>query len=300
MLAPWHWMLLAGVFGATWGSFANVVIVRWRRMSVVRPGSHCFSCGAPIRFYDNVPVVSYLALRGRCRACGARFSPRYAVVELVLALLAAGIARTTLAAGELPAELAAAQFFAWFGFAFALVTTAAIDLERYLVPNAIVLPGVAVGIVANAFVLPLGWMEPAIAAAAGYAAVRGLFVEGYRLLTGRPGMGEGDATLLAMIGAFTGYRGAAFALFAGAAQGLLVGGGMVVRRRRRNEPEPVFEEELDAGGAPPPAPPAGFLGARVPFGPFLAIGALEYLFFGDRLIAGYTGLVDALVRALWG
>jgi len=301
MIAPWQWLACAGVFGALWGSFANVVIVRWpRELSVVKPGSHCFSCGEPIRFYDNIPVLSYAILRGRCRSCGARFSPRYALVELAMALLAVAVARGTLLAAPASFQQAAAEFFLWFAFVFALVTVAMIDLDCYLIPDAIALPGIAIGIAANAFLLPLGWKEPLVAAVAGYALIRLVFIEGYRLLTGRVGMGEGDAKLLAMIGAFTGYQGAVFALFAGALQGLVIGAVVVLRRRRANEPEPVFEEELGADGAPPPeAAPVGFRLARVPFGPFLALGALEHVFFGERLLGWYTDAVDALARAMF-
>jgi leader peptidase (prepilin peptidase)/N-methyltransferase len=299
IVAPWQWQLLAGVFGALWGSFANVVIVRWpREMSVIRPGSHCLACGAPVRFYDNVPVLSYLVLRGRCRDCKARFSPRYALVELAMAVLAVSVARLTLLAEPASFQQAAAEFFVWFAFVFALVTVAMIDVDCYLIPDAIALPGIAIGIAANAFVLPLGWMEPLASAAAGYLLVRLVFIEGYRLLTGRPGMGEGDAKLLAMIGAFAGFRGGVFSLFAGAIQGLAVGSIVVLLRRRSNEPEPVFDEDLDEGAAAA-VEPARFRKARVPFGPFLALGALEYLFFGERLVSAYTAALDALTRALF-
>ena len=298
IVAPWQWQLFAGVFGALWGSFANVVIVRWpREMSVVRPGSRCLACGGPIRLYDNVGVVSYLVLRGRCRDCKAGFSARYALVELAMALLAVGVARLTLLAEPASFEQAAAEFFIWFAFVFALVTIAMIDVDHYLIPDAIALPGIAVGIAANAFVLPLGWTQPLLAAVAGYALVRLVFIEGYRLLTGRPGMGEGDAQLLAMIGAFSGVQGGVFALFAGAIQGLIVGPIVVVWRRRSTAPEPVFEEELEEGGAAA-AEPVRLRKARVPFGPFLALGALEHLFFGERLVAAYTSAVDTLARAL--
>ena len=298
MVAPWQWQLFAGAFGALWGSFANVVIVRWpRELSVVRPGSHCMACGKPIRFYDNVPILSYLVLRGRCRDCKARFSPRYALVELAMALLAVSVARLTLAGDPASFQQAAAEFFAWFGFVFALVTAAMIDADCYLIPDAIALPGIAVGIAANAFVLPLGWMEPLVAAIAGYALIRLVFIEGYRLLTGRPGMGEGDAKLLAMIGAFVGFQGGVFALFAGALQGLIVGTIIVVLRRRSKEPEPVFEEERNEGDED--ERPVRFRKARVPFGPFLALGALEHVFFGEHLVGAYTSAIDALARALW-
>ena len=215
-----------------------------------------------------------------------------------MALLAVSVARLTLLAEPASFQQAAAEFFIWFGFVFALVTAAMIDLDRYLIPDAIALPGIAIGIAANAFVLPLGWMEPLVAAAAGYALVRLVFVEGYRLLTGRPGMGEGDAKLLAMIGAFSGYEGGVFALFAGALQGLIVGTIIVLARRRSHEPEPVFEEERDEGGSK--EQPVPFRKARVPFGPFLALGALEHLFFGERLVAAYTSAVDAIAALFFG
>ena len=97
IVPAWQFIAFAAVFGAMWGSFANVVIVRWPlEMSVVRPASHCISCKTPIRFYDNIPILSYLFLRGKCRHCKASFSPRYMVVELALALLAVGVMRLTM------------------------------------------------------------------------------------------------------------------------------------------------------------------------------------------------------------
>ncbi len=287
---PWQWMAAAFVFGSLWGSFANVVIHRWpREQSVVRPASRCPSCGAPIRWYDNVPVASWLLLRGRCRDCRARISPRYPLVELALALLSVAVVRLTLLADPPTFQQGLAEYFIWFAFVWALVTAALIDLEHYLLPDAIILPGIAVGIAANAFLLDLGWQDPIIAAAGGFAAIRLLFVDGYRLLTGRSGMGAGDPKLVAMLGAFLGVHGVLFALFAGALQGVVAGTIMVVLRRRRGlESEPVFEEERDeeTGETPPPDPRV--LKARVPFGPFLALGALEYLFFGAALLDAWS------------
>ena len=296
-IPAWQWIAAAFVFGALWGSFANVVIHRWpREMSIVRPGSHCPECRAPVRFYDNIPIVSYLVLRGRCRRCRARISPRYAVVELAMALLAVGVVRMTLLAAPPTFQQGLAEFFLWFAFAWALLTAGLIDLEHYLLPDAITLPGIVVGLVANAFVLDLGWKEPLIAAAGGFAVIRLLFVDGYELLTGKPGMGAGDAKLVAMLGAFLGVRGAVFALFAGAIQGVVVGGVMVALRRRRGpEAEPVFEEEVDEKTGEAPPPDARFRKARVPFGPFLALGALEYLFVGPVLVDLYSSGVERLL-----
>jgi leader peptidase (prepilin peptidase) / N-methyltransferase len=293
----WQLDVLAGVFGALWGSFANVVIARWPLgLSVVRPGSHCFSCKAPVRFYDNIPVLSYLLLRGRCRSCGARFSPRYAVVELLTALLSIAVLRMTLMVEPTSLVHGLASYFIWFGFVWALMTAGIIDLQTYLLPDAITLPGIAVGLFARAFVLDGDWMDSVIGAAGGYAVLSLLFVHGYRLLTGRQGMGEGDPKLVAMIGAFLGVRGAMIAVFAGAAQGLVVGTALTLYRRRTGSgpPPPRADEELDEDGAPLEGEPPLRL-AAVPFGPFLALGALEAFFFGPNLLDAYMELAERLL-----
>jgi leader peptidase (prepilin peptidase)/N-methyltransferase len=291
---------IAGVFGALWGSFANVVIARWpREMSVVTPGSHCFSCGAPIRAYDNIPVLSYVFLRGRCRACKARYSPRYAIIELLLGLLAVAVAHRVLRSDPESMAHGLSCFFFGFALCFSLVTAAIIDLDTFLLPDAITLPGIAVGILMN--VLVLQEMPPwdVLAGSAGsYAFLYLVFVKGYAALTGRQGMGEGDPKLLAMIGAFLGVRGAVFALVAGAAQGLVVGLLMVFLRRRakrgahisESSPAPTASDEPEFD---PDAHP-GLLQAAVPFGPFLALGALEY-YFGARSFVGQ--LLDSLLSA---
>ncbi|MCU0662847.1 MAG: prepilin peptidase [Myxococcota bacterium] len=289
---------VAGVFGALWGSFANVVIARWpREMSVVRPGSHCFSCGAPIRFYDNIPIVSYLLLRGRCRACHARFSPRYILVEALLGLLATAVAHRVLASHPPTLAYGLTSFFFGFGLCFALITAALIDLDTFLLPDAITLPGIAVGLVVNVAVLRDLPLWDVVAGSLGcFLFLHIVFVKGYARLTGRQGMGEGDPKLLAMIGACLGVQGALFALVGGAAQGLVAGVAMVVLRRRARpqalEPQSP-REPLQAGATDfdPDAHPA-LLHAAVPFGPFLALGALEY-YFGARDIIG--NLLDSLL-----
>ncbi|MBN2340711.1 MAG: prepilin peptidase [Deltaproteobacteria bacterium] len=288
LIPSWQILLAAGVFGALWGSFANVVIVRWpREMSVVKPASHCFSCKTPVKFYDNIPVLSYIILRGKCRHCGAPFSFRYAAVELCMGLLSVGVAQVTLVGSSDPL-LGLAAYFIWFFFVWALVTVAMIDLEHYLIPDVIVLPGIVVGLSANIFVLRNGMWEYVVATVVAYAAIRLLFIDGYRLLTGRAGMGEGDAKLLAMFGAFLGYEGVLFALFAGALQGTIVGVVMILVRRKDGDlNEPVFEEEVDEDGEPL-EPDERFGKARVPFGPFLALGALEYIFVGEHFLRAYA------------
>ncbi|MBW2275904.1 MAG: prepilin peptidase [Deltaproteobacteria bacterium] len=286
LIPAWQFIAFAAVFGSFWGSFANVVIARWPlEQSVWRPASHCMSCKEPIRFYDNVPIISYFVLRGRCRHCKASYSPRYAIVEAAMALLSVGVLELTLLADPPSFQQGAAEYFIWFAFVWALVTAGIIDLETYLIPDAITYPGVVAGIAANAFVLELGWLEPLIAMAAGYLVIRLLFIDGYKLLTGRAGMGDGDAKLVAVFGAFLGVEGALFALFAGAIQGLVVGTIMVVVRRKDGaDSEPVFEED-----DPAEANDDRFRKARVPFGPFLALGAIEYFFVGRWLLDAYTG-----------
>ncbi|MCP4660911.1 MAG: prepilin peptidase, partial [bacterium] len=265
-------------------------------LSVVRPASHCPVCKAPVRFYDNIPVLSYFILRGKCRDCRAPFSPRYAVVELAMALLSVAVLRVTLLADPPTFLFGLTEYFVWFSFIWALVTAGMIDLETFLLPDAITLPGIVVGLAVNGLVLKTGWQDPLIAAAGGYAVIALLFVHGYKLLTGTSGMGEGDPKLIAMIGAFLGTRGAVFALFAGALQGLIIGTFLVIYRRRTGtEPAPpVPNEDLDEEGNEAVSDPR-FRKARVPFGPFLALGAIEYFFFGELLLELYLGGITRLV-----
>ena len=284
-----------------WGSFANVVIARWpKEMSVVRPASHCMSCETPIAFYDNIPVLSYFLLRGRCRHCKARFSPRYAVVELSMALLSVGVVQLTLLNNPPSVLYGLSTYFIWFAFLFALITAGLIDLDTFLLPDVITIPGTVVGLLASIFILDRGWIDPVVAAAGSYAAVSLIFVHGYQAITGKQGMGEGDPKLLAMIGAFLMLEGAMFALFAGAMQGLIVGSILVLHRRRTGSgPSVPMLEENDDAAPEVEEQRTPFRKAKVPFGPFLAIGAIEYYFFGQELLALYTGLVSRVVLGIW-
>lgn len=303
LIPAWQFTAFAAVFGALWGSFSNVVILRWpREESVVRPASHCMSCGTPIAFYDNIPILSYLLLRGRCRHCQVRFSPRYALVELSMALLSVGVMRMTLLADPPSFAFGLTAYFVWFSFIFALITVGMIDLDTFLLPDIIILPGIGVGIAINTFVYRTGWIDPVVAAAGSYATLSLLFVRGYKMLTGQPGMGEGDPKLLAMIGSFLLLEGAMFTLFAGAFQGLIAGTVLVLYRRRTgNAPVVPSDVELDDDGEAIGSellsdPPDNRLRkAKVPFGPFLALGAIEYYFFGQKLVSLYAGFIGKLV-----
>jgi len=291
-LAPPLVLGLGFAFGAIWGSFFNVAIYRWPRdMSVVVPPSHCPSCGARVPAYLNLPILSYLLLRGRTACCGKPLSVRYPLVELASAAMCTVLAQQFVVGAEPGTALldACVAVLCYFWFCGGLLIATFVDLERMEIPDEVSLPGAALGLATAAIRPGPGAADAALGAGGAYLFIQLLFVWGYERLTGRRGMGEGDAKLLLMIGAFLGWRGALFALFAGAMQGLVVAViGLVSGKTLTPEPpadEPASADDDD--DAPPDAdsePPPRYLGhIKVPFGPFLALGALEYLFFGDRL-----------------
>jgi leader peptidase (prepilin peptidase) / N-methyltransferase len=252
--------LYAALLGLVTGSYLNVVVHRLpRRVSTVLPRSRCPDCGAPIRPLDNVPVVSWLALRGRCRDCGRRISWRYPLVEAGTALLFVGSAERFGLSLQTPAAAI---------FCSLLVALAAIDIEHLLLPDRLTLPGIAAGIALQPVT---GW------AGAGWRGVdggifgaalgAGVLLAAYGLwwlLRREEGLGLGDVKMLAMIGAFLGWKGVVVSLFVGAASGA------------------VFGLTLMALGG------AG-LRSKVPFGAFLALGALVALFAGPELLRLYLG-----------
>jgi len=284
--------VLAFVWGAVWGSFHNVVIV-WglgQRQSLVFPGSHCLSCGTPIKPWDNIPILSYLVLRGRCRACHERFSVRYFIVELLGALLALGLYARVVLPGCTEQEFwgRLATFIVYEKLAGFLVVVSAIDIESLLIPNRLTYPAIPLAMVLS-FLLPLpSWWDGLVGAVAGYGIIW-LIATIYALVRGRPGMGFGDAKLLAVIGAILGWRLLPLTLFLASLQGSIVGllGAYLGSRFVRNG------EQLGrvlAGEDPPPADanPARLRFAAVPFGPFLALAAIEVLFLGEIVGQAFT------------
>ena len=202
------WLLRGSVFafGLLWGSFLNVVIYRVpREMSVVRPASHCPGCGKAIQAYDNIPVLSYLVLRGRARCCGVRMSPRYPLVELIGGLLSIAIFEVIILhlPGSTPLARAAAIYGADFALCLGLVAAAFIDAEHMFLPDSITIGGTIVGIF-TATLRDLGTVDSLIGAAAGFLGVFVPFIFLYKGLLGRTGMGLGDAKLLALAGAVQG------------------------------------------------------------------------------------------------
>ena len=232
------------------GSFLNVVAARLPEgRSLVSPPSSCHGCGARIAWRDNVPVLSYLLLRGRCRSCQARFSPRYLAVELVTAAL--------VAACFLRFGLTADAFVASF-FVSVLVVLSAIDVERRILPDKIVLPSAA-AVLAAQIVLHPGQSVEWVAASLGASLF--LFLA---LLAYPRGMGMGDVKLCLLLGAMLGWN-VAVALMLGMVAALVPAVVLLARH----------------GAA------ARRMG--IPFGPFLALGAVVALFVGDRLLGAYLG-----------
>ncbi|MBX3219750.1 MAG: prepilin peptidase [Labilithrix sp.] len=214
------------VFGLLWGSFLNVVIYRVpREMSVVRPASHCPGCGKPVEAYDNVPVLSYVILRGRARCCGARMSPRYPLVELIGGALSLAILEVIVLnlPGSTSIGHAAAIYVADFALCLGLVAAAFIDAEHMFLPDSITIGGAIVGVF-TASLRGLGTMSSIAGAAAGFFGIFIPFIFLYKGLLGRTGMGLGDAKLLALAGAWFGWPGALFTLLAGAVQGSVYAG----------------------------------------------------------------------------
>jgi leader peptidase (prepilin peptidase)/N-methyltransferase len=246
--APW----LLGLLGLAVGSFLNVVIYRLpRRESVVWPGSRCTSCGRALSWYENIPVLSWAALRGRCRGCRTPISPIYPTVELITGLAFAG---SVWVYGVTP--LLAVRIL----FACAMIALFFIDLEHHILPNRITLPGIVVGFSASLF-LPPGWIASLIGIIAGGGVLLAI-AEAYYRVRKEEGLGMGDVKMLAMIGAFLGWRLTLVTLVLASFAGSVVGVGMIALGR-------------------------GSMKYALPFGTFLAVGALAASVFGDRLLAWY-------------
>ncbi len=243
---PLAWVLTLGL-GTIVGSFLNVCIHRLpRRESLVLPGSHCPHCGAPISWYDNIPLVSFLILGGRCRACQAAISWRYPLVEAATVLLfLLALARFGLTLEGTRAAILAS----------ALLVVALIDLDHRIIPDRLTLPGIALGLV-GAWFLPPGIVSSIVGTLVG----GGLF---YLIaLASRGGMGGGDIKLAAMLGAFLGWQSGLLAIFVGVLIGGVVGVTLLLLRLRGRK---------DA----------------IPFGPFLAVGGVVALFWGDAILHWY-------------
>jgi leader peptidase (prepilin peptidase) / N-methyltransferase len=313
---------LAFLFGALWGSFFNVAIYRWPRdMSVVSPPSHCPACGAAVPWIRNLPIVAYLMQRGKAACCGARMTPRYLFVELLGAVIAVAVMERTLrvAGPDETVTHVLLEALTLFVFGGALLVATFIDLEHMIIPDEVTLPGAALGLCTVALRPEVDAADAALGAGLGYLGVQLIFVWSYERLTGRRGMGEGDAKLLMLIGAFVGWQGVLFALVGGAMQGLVVAMIAMATRSRLGPAEELSDDQgpfnlegprparcMDAGGEPvallepdeesdddaaeeTESEPFDAGPRKLPFGPFLALAALEWLFFGPMILDWYLG-----------
>lgn len=250
------YILFALLFGMVVGSFLNVCICRMPHdQSVVSPPSHCPRCSYRIRWYDNIPIVSYLLLRGKCRGCGTHISLQYPLVELLngmLALLLFLRFGPTLA------------FAALFVFCSALVVITFIDIEHQIIPDEISLPGIVIGFVLSFFLKGHSWLNSLLGILLGGGSLL-LVAYAYQWLTGKEGMGGGDIKLLAMMGAFLGWKAIPFIIFASSLVGSVFGISMMLFQKKDSK-------------------------LAIPFGPYLAFGAVLYIFYGKPLIQWYLNL----------
>lgn len=256
MPLPTPFYLFAFLLGAVVGSFLNVCICRLpEEKSVVFPPSACPKCGSRISWYDNIPIISFLLLRAKCRSCKAPISWRYPLVEALngsltlLLFLKFGISPS---------------FLALFIFCSSLVVITFIDLDQQIIPDQISLPGIIIGFAFSFFLPWNGWLNSLLGILLGGGSLY-LVAWGYEKLTGKEGMGGGDIKLLAMMGAFLGWRSVLFIIFAASLVGSVIGvAAMLIQKKDRK--------------------------LAIPFGPFLAFGAVLYIFFGRQIIYWYLSI----------
>jgi leader peptidase (prepilin peptidase)/N-methyltransferase len=240
----------AFIFGAVVGSFLNVCIFRMpAKISIIKPLSQCPQCHHPIRLYDNIPLISYIVLRGKCRDCGGKISWQYPLVELITALLSLFL--------SLKFGLSLI-FLIFFIFTAVLIVIAFIDLDHQIIPDVLTIPGIPVFFLLAVFVVKVPWLEALIGLLVGGGVLFAIaFV--YELLTKREGMGGGDIKLLAMIGGFLGWKSLIFILLFSSFSGVIVGiTAMIIKKQDTKY--------------------------AVPFGPFLSAAAVAYLFLGDAFM----------------
>ncbi|MBN2255861.1 MAG: prepilin peptidase [Deltaproteobacteria bacterium] len=240
-------IVIMAVFGSIVGSFLNVCIYRIPGdRSIILPRSYCPHCGQTIKFYDNIPVLSYLMLMGRCRTCKARISLQYPAVELITASLSAILFwRYGLSL----------QYLATFVFTCSLIVITFIDLEHQIIPDVITLPGIPLFFLAAVFIMKLRLIDVVLGIIIG-GGILYLIAFAYELLRKTEGMGGGDIKLLAMIGAFLGWQSLWFIVMVSSILGAVIGITAMV----------IQKEDMKYA---------------IPFGPFLSVGAVSYLFFGS-------------------
>ena len=258
-----HFFVLC--FGLAIGSFLNVCVYRIpAEKSLISPGSHCPHCGVPIKPYDNIPLLSFFLLSGRCRACKTKISIRYPAVELLTALLIVAVFSVygpTL------------QFLIYSFLVAGLIVITLIDLDQCIIPDRITIPGAIIGLLCSPFNTPLGLgVKGAFTSAIGLV-MGGVLFLGIALLGSaifkKESMGGGDIKLAAMLGAFLGWKGALFSFFLAFLTGAIIGAIVMLASSKRSS-------------------------TRVPFGPFLALGATCYILFGEPIMKVYLVYISGL------
>ncbi len=250
------WYVVSIIFGALIGSFLNVCIFRLpKEESIISPGSHCPHCQNPIKFYDNIPLVSYILLNGRCRYCKESISIQYPLVEGVTALSSLIL---FLKFGP------TLSYLFYFSLVAALIVITVIDLYHQIIPDVISLPGIGVGLLSSLIIPYAHFIDSVIGALLGGGS---LFMVAalYQWLFKREGMGGGDVKLLAMIGAFLGWKAVILTILLGSLIGSIVGIIIMVTKGKDFK-------------------------YAIPFGPFLSLGAVIALFCGENLIRWYLYL----------
>ena len=248
------WVVFAAIFGSTIGSFLNVCIYRLpRRESIVWPRSACPHCRRNLAWYENLPIVSYIWLRGRCRTCRGAISIRYPIVEALTAAMFAGAAWY-----YGPSILLVSRLV----FGCALIVLFAIDLEHHLLPNAITLPGIVAGFLFS-FVTDPGWTASLVGIVFGGGLLYAI-AEAYYRIRHEEGLGMGDVKMLAMIGAFIGWQLTLLTLMTASLAGSVIGLGLLATGR-------------------------GSMKYALPFGTFLALGAAFAAVLGPGLLDWYLG-----------
>jgi leader peptidase (prepilin peptidase)/N-methyltransferase len=243
-------ILFAFIIGAAVGSFLNVVILRLpsEGESIVFPASRCPKCQHALQWYDNLPIISFVLLRRRCRYCEAPISWQYPLIEFVMALLSVAL----LFKFGLSVALAI-----YFLFTAALLAVIVIDFYHQIIPDVISLPGIVIGFICSFFNPVVTWQQSGLGLLIGGGVLYAV-AAGYYLFTKREGMGGGDIKLIAMIGAFLGWQSLPFVIFGSSVLGAVVGLGAMVKQKK--------------GGK-----------TMIPYGPFLSVAAILYMFFREPL-----------------
>lgn len=245
------------ILGAVIGSFLNVCIYRIPEgKSIVSPPSSCPQCGHKIRWYENIPILSYVFLGAKCSSCKVHISPRYPAIEALTGVL---FALTLYYFG-----FSAATVVYWV-FAASLVTITFIDLDHQIIPDVISLPGIVIGFVCSFFIPWLSWLNSLLGILLGGGILLAIAWL-YEKIAGREGMGGGDIKLLAMLGAFLGWKAILPVVFLASLTGTVVGVPLMLLQKGDSK-------------------------LAIPFGPFLASAALIYLFWGQQIVHWYLALI---------